>query len=85
MNPKNSPLFSKAKLWPVKNFTVRTLPIKNVCIMQWQLKEECTIIAKFFHKNRLNLKKESGMIFQPIKISFLYQVYQSLILGGKWR
>ena len=53
--------------------------------MQWQLKVECTIIAKFFHKTRLNLKMESGMIFQPIKISFLYQVYQSLILGGKWR
>lgn len=30
MNPKNSPRFSKANLWPVKNFTVRTLPIKNV-------------------------------------------------------
>ncbi|WP_217988129.1 hypothetical protein, partial [Enterobacter cloacae] len=30
MNPKNSPRFSKANLWPVKNFTVLTLPIKNV-------------------------------------------------------
>ncbi|STQ11270.1 Uncharacterised protein [Enterobacter cloacae] len=31
--------------------------------MQLQLKVECTIIAKYFHKIRLDLKMESAMIF----------------------